>query len=182
MGIVYLLTNTVNGKRYVGQTWGSLYDRVRGHAKDARRIVGKAIRKHGLEAFDSMVLETHKRGADLDEAERFWISAYGTAGAQGYNATSGGETAFRHTDESRRRMSIARAGKPLSEAQRVAIVAANKRRAGRPLSAETRAKLSAAKLAKPSPGFSGCLHTAERKAEIAQQVRERARIAREARR
>lgn len=55
--IVYLATNRINGKRYIGATKGSLKQRRRGHRWDAFnrsycRIFHAAIRKYGEAAFD----------------------------------------------------------------------------------------------------------------------------------
>jgi group I intron endonuclease len=54
--IVYLVTNTINGKRYVGATKQGLQVRRRKHLWDARnkaycRVFHAAVRKYGDEAF-----------------------------------------------------------------------------------------------------------------------------------
>ena len=50
-GVVYLITNTVNGKVYVGQTINGLSKRWKGHKNDVRNgsqnPLHRAIRKYG---------------------------------------------------------------------------------------------------------------------------------------
>lgn len=49
-GVVYLIVNMVNGKRYVGQAIQPLAKRFNAHAY-ADSLIGKAIRKYGKENF-----------------------------------------------------------------------------------------------------------------------------------
>lgn len=61
-GEVYLLTNTVNGKQYVGQTTRGAKYRWRDHQHDAKRrgnksVLGRAIRKYGATSFTITVLD-----------------------------------------------------------------------------------------------------------------------------
>ena len=61
MGLIYLATNKVNWKVYIGQTWRSLKERKYEHIKASRNgnsnmLFHKAISKHGIDNFDWTVL------------------------------------------------------------------------------------------------------------------------------
>lgn len=92
---VYLVTNLVNGKKYVGQTklipkrWGE-------HLSAARRGVAyplyRAMRKYGVENFTVECLETVTSGrSDLLAAEVRQIAFHDCKAPKGYNLTPGGE-------------------------------------------------------------------------------------------
>ena len=83
-GYIYLITNLVNGKQYVGQTTCSVEERWRGHISDSKNepsiLVDKAIAKYGKENFECVLLEklenaSHKK---IDESESYWIEYYKT--------------------------------------------------------------------------------------------------------
>lgn len=90
MAIVYLATNSVNGKRYIGVTRKPLHMRMYQHhyaAKNGSSMVfAKAIRKHGKDAFSFEILqevETYKEALNL---ERQLISSLKPE----YNTAAGG--------------------------------------------------------------------------------------------
>lgn len=94
-----MLTNMINGKRYVGQT---LHEKHRlnvhkrlGHAKDKRYTlaVDFAIEKYGFENFKYEVLERDIPQDMLNEREIYWISFYDTMNT-GYNLTKGGQSSI----------------------------------------------------------------------------------------
>lgn len=110
MGIVYRITNKLNGKSYVGQTRRSLEIRWKYHVADALRrrtdmMISRAIFKHGVENFSVEILEECV-DEDLNETEKKWILELGTYG-NGYNLTQGGEgtSGFVFSEESRKKMS-----------------------------------------------------------------------------
>ena len=120
--IVYLARNRANGKGYVGKTKRSLEQRIKEHLTAARmgadQLFGRALRKHGPEAFDWEVL-VELTGDDeslLDQAERSLIEAYEIYAHDhpntGYNLTRGGDgvKGLKHTEDAKRRMSEARKG------------------------------------------------------------------------
>ncbi|MBQ6005770.1 MAG: GIY-YIG nuclease family protein [Selenomonadaceae bacterium] len=58
-GVIYLITNTLNGKMYVGQTRQKLSSRIYGHKSNkGKSAIDVAIRKYGWENFTVEVLET----------------------------------------------------------------------------------------------------------------------------
>ena len=89
-GVVYLLWNKVNGKRYVGQTVQPLKERMRKH-RYGNLYIDKAIDKYGLENFRYGVIKTCATKAELDEAEKHFIVVLHSKAPYGYNLTDGGE-------------------------------------------------------------------------------------------
>ena len=94
-GSVYLITNRVNGKQYVGATKCGVKRRFSQHLADAtiprkRKVLHCAINKYGKDNFDVTVVAECLDKSSLFQAERTLIKAYNTLTA-GYNLTSGGE-------------------------------------------------------------------------------------------
>ena len=88
-GVVYCITNHVNGKRYIGITSRSIEKRFAEHCK-ADSYIGKAIRKHGVENFSMFEIDYASSISELYEKEMLWIEQYKTFD-DGYNLTLGGE-------------------------------------------------------------------------------------------
>lgn len=167
--IVYLLTNTVNGKRYVGQTIGALRDRWVKHVSTARlstdTVIAKAIRKYGPESFTVSVLATAKTLEELNRIECEQIALLGTVVPGGYNLCTGGRNHRPHplTLEKCRLASLgnkytlgyratAETRKLLSEMRRGKVRGPHK--------PETRAKIALRAIGRPS-GMKGRHHSAE---------------------
>ena len=93
MGTLYMLVNTINGKKYIGQTKQTLNDRMSVHKRkhSGCRALKAAIRKYGWEAFRVQVLEANVSEAGLRDRERELIAEHGTEAPNGYNLTPGGE-------------------------------------------------------------------------------------------
>lgn len=119
---IYLITNTVNGKQYVGQTIHTLSERWANHcSKNSGCIALKnAIHKYGKDSFKIEEIDTASTREDLDEKERFWISKLNTLSPNGYNLKSGGEHPI-FTDEVIEKISIHNTGKHHSESTRQLI-------------------------------------------------------------
>lgn len=88
MSYIYLITNKVNGKQYVGQHH---YD---GEGMDASYkgsgvLLKQAYKKYGVENFTMEVIE-YCSDASLDYLEVKYISDYNTKTPNGYNLTDGG--------------------------------------------------------------------------------------------
>ena len=83
---IYLVTNTINGKQYVGQTITKYSKLGHGHA------VRDAYKKYGRKNF---TYETIVSGIScemfLDYAEKFWIKTLDTMVPNGYNLEFGGK-------------------------------------------------------------------------------------------
>ena len=96
-GIVYVITNRINGKNYVGQTTRTLEQRFTEHAK-ADTLLGKAIQMDGAENFSREVLEMCRTQEQLDEREKFWIAKLDCKFPNGYNTQSGGHRRSKSDD------------------------------------------------------------------------------------
>ncbi|MBQ9442638.1 MAG: GIY-YIG nuclease family protein [Selenomonadaceae bacterium] len=143
-GIVYKITNLEDGKVYVGQTVQKLNERLRQHKHERRKdhsLVDRVISKYGWENFKAEIIEECPREM-LNEREKFWIKFYDCMAPKGYNLTSGGDSDFTVSDETREKLRVAGEGKILSEETRAKIGAAQ---IGHEVTPETRAKISAAK-------------------------------------
>ena len=95
-GIIYLLTNKVNGKIYVGQTIQKLNKRWRGHVcksrnpKENSTPVLCAIRKYGEENFDRKILCTAWNKNQLNKLEEnYTILLQSNISSIGYNIAIG---------------------------------------------------------------------------------------------
>ena len=87
---IYLITNTINGKRYVGQTV-RFKDRMWEHEHNNNRYISAidaAIKKYGTNVFEVSILETPDKEL-LDEREEYWIKKLGTYRFE-YNLNKGG--------------------------------------------------------------------------------------------
>ncbi len=89
-GVVYLILNLVNGKKYVGQTVKTVERRFSQHACQ-NTFIGRAIRKHGKENFRYGVIKSCASKSEMDYWEKFFIKTLKTKSPVGYNLTDGGE-------------------------------------------------------------------------------------------
>lgn len=101
MAYIYKITNTINGKAYIGQTLYSLEKRFAEHLKDSartghsKRPLYKAMLKYGYSAFTIEVVEELADDPELlNDREIYWITKFHTFCKDplgpGYNATLGG--------------------------------------------------------------------------------------------
>lgn len=142
---VYLITNTINGKRYVGQTRQTLAKRWIAHcSKNRCRYLYNAIQKYGRQSFIiEPIVEVSTREL-ANEFEIEYIERYKTHEPNGYNICTGGDNRAhswlgkKHSEESKLKMSLAKCGK-------------SSPRLGAVTSDESKLKMRLAKLGKPSP-------------------------------
>jgi len=106
-GVVYLVWNLVNGKKYVGQTVQPLEKRFNEHANCKKTLIGKAICKYGKKNFRYGIIKSCASKEEMDEWEKFFIATLKTKAPDGYNCTDGGEGGI-HCDEVRAKMSLDR--------------------------------------------------------------------------
>ena len=111
-GVVYLITNTVNGKGYVGQTIRTLKERFKGHCH-ADSVLGRAIRHYGKKNFKLEILKTCATKEELNEWECRYIVELGTKVPNGYNIADGGggTVGCKHTPETCAKISALLSGK-----------------------------------------------------------------------
>ena len=159
MGVIYKITNTLNGKFYVGKTKQKLSRRITQHKYDSKKGslgLGAAIRKYGWENFTVEVIETCPIDK-LNEREIFFIAELDCKSPNGYNLTDGGDggRGLSPNKETRDKISAKLKGRP----------AHNK---GQKMSAETCARMSATKKAMGfmPPSTKGRHHSEESKAKM----------------
>ena len=145
-GVIYKLTNKINGKPYVGQTTRTPEERFIDHKYCQTSNIGRAIRKYGEENFTIEVLEECETKEQLNEREIFWIAFFNCMVPNGYNVAEGGQGNWERTPESIAKMS--RKGKHHTEESKAKIAASlmgdKNPNFGKPKTDEERAKLSAA--------------------------------------
>lgn len=168
VGYIYLITDTTNGKKYVGQHH---YDKeeldpnYHGSGHIIKQIYNK--RPHTLK---EEYLKTCYSQVELDEWEKYFIFLYNTLYPNGYNLEYGGKGG-KHSDVSKRKISEAKKGKPshnkgvpMSDEQKRKLSVSIKKvmtddirekisnsKKGHEVSNETRKKLSESHKGKPSP-------------------------------
>lgn len=94
MGFIYIITNKINGKNYIGQTRREIETRWKEHQRKIkfykdRLPLYKALNKYGVDNFKISCLEECEDKI-LDEREIYWIKYYKSNGQNGYNCTNGG--------------------------------------------------------------------------------------------
>lgn len=120
---VYKITNTVNGKIYIGQVSNkTVQDRFNRHIKEARfnhpMLIDKAIYKYGADNFVVEQIDIASSKEELNQKEKYWIKYYNSTDKNiGYNLTEGGEggnTYLNKTEEEmndiKHKLSIANSG------------------------------------------------------------------------
>ncbi len=105
-GIIYKVTNSINGKVYIGQTTMTLRNRWRlhCHVNSTCSTLKKAIEKHGKDAFNVELVDSADNRKELNEKEKAWIQKEKSIAPNGYNVDEGGYY-IEYSEESRRRMS-----------------------------------------------------------------------------
>lgn len=159
---IYAITNTVNGKVYIGATKG-----FEGRWKDHRRGLRKGVHwnkhlqnawnRYGEVTFEFGILEYLDDLDELVKAEQFWMDVYREEGKELYNFGLAADNPRRGrkcgplSEETKRKLSEALKGRkygPPSEETKRRIGEANKGNKhclGRVVSKETRRKQSAAR-------------------------------------
>lgn len=100
---VYCLLNKVNGKKYIGYS-SNVKRRFKEHfdhafyvkSNEYNTVKSNAIRKHGVENFELIILEEFDNEKEATNREEFYISFFRTninrfGKGVGYNLTDGGE-------------------------------------------------------------------------------------------
>ena len=126
--LVYVVTNKVNGKIYIGKTETTLKRRWDSHVVAAKRgsksYFHAAIRKYGPAAFEATPLSSAVSRDNMEELEIFFIAKYHSTDCEiGYNLTNGGDGrgGFKHSEETKRKISRSERGKRLTPEQRVNV-------------------------------------------------------------
>lgn len=173
---VYRITNSVNGKCYIGQTINTAERRWKQHLVNrisSTPVLKAAIAKYGAESFSiETLVEAHSQAA-LDTLEILCIKKYNTQVPNGYNISPGGSGAGAMADSTKEKLRVS-TGKLWEDSEYIANHGAGMKRYwsdpkhreecsearkgsgnsfyGKKHSDETRAKLRAAKIGKPAEG------------------------------
>ena len=84
---IYLTTNLINGKKYIGQHKGELNDSYLGSGV----LITRALKKYGKNNFKKEILEVCLSREEADEKEKFYISKYNAIEDETfYNLQEGG--------------------------------------------------------------------------------------------
>lgn len=103
---VYLITNNINQKQYVGITKGSLKMRLRQHlnTQSCCRSLKEAVFEFGKSNFFISLLQETDTVDSLQKLEKYFIEKYNTLSPNGYNLTTGG-TYCEMSEETKKLMS-----------------------------------------------------------------------------
>lgn len=85
---IYQLTNTVNGKSYIGFTTQGVEVRLKRHTKQGKTVISKAIAKYGIENFSVEILEV---GENTEYGKNIAECLYIHWKKPEYNKTPGGD-------------------------------------------------------------------------------------------
>ena len=84
---IYLTTNLINNKKYIGQHYGELNDSYLGSGS----LFKKALLKYGKINFKKEILEICNNYEELNQAEQRWINFYNAVNDDNfYNIATGG--------------------------------------------------------------------------------------------
>jgi len=142
-GIVYIFTNLINNKKYIGITTKTLEERYKYHLWGINNgsYFHNALRKYGVENFKLEILDKANSENELKEKEIYWIKFYNSR-KQGYNLTNGGDGVwgYKHTEETKEYLRKVNSG-------------SNNHMYGRELSEETKIKLSESLKGENNPNY-----------------------------
>jgi len=159
-GIVYMFTNIINDKKYIGITTKILEERYKNHIWNINDggYFHNAIKKYGIENFTLEIIDKACSVNELKEKEKYWIKFYNTR-KQGYNLTDGGDGAwgYKHTEETKEYLreintgsNNHRYGKEISMEQKIKLIerltGENNHNYGKPMNDEIKKKISNTKI------------------------------------
>jgi len=102
---IYVITNKITGKNYVGQTKNPK-KRWYNHKRANNSIISQSIKKHGVDNFYFNVIEEFETNQEVAEAEIFWIKYLDTLVPNGYNGNKGGAPLPEKLEELKKSISI----------------------------------------------------------------------------
>ena len=146
-GYIYLTTNTINNKIYIGQHKATQFEP---NYKGSGYIIKDAFKKYGKDMFNVTLLEWCEDETALNDREIYWIDYYNSTNPNiGYNISSGGKAirfeginhpmyGKHHTTESRQKNSISHKGKKHTDETKQKM---SKTQSGKRLSDEHKRKI-----------------------------------------
>lgn len=118
---LYLITNHVNGKVYIGQTSKTAEERWKMHCWTVNKpdYFHRAIKKHGPEAFEVQTIAIAQTVEEISQLEIKWIAAFRSHEKMfGYNTTLGGEYGAVPNEEVRAKIGAASSSRTHDEKTR----------------------------------------------------------------
>jgi group I intron endonuclease len=167
VGLIYIATNNITQKRYVGQTI-NFQKRISEHKRNkVKAYFGNSINKYGIDAFSFFKIEYER--STLGEWECYWIDKLNTIYPFGYNLRGGG-AAPNLSEATKEKISLSTSGEKnhnygthLTEDHKKKIGEANSRRIrtiGLKRTEETKDKMRSSQIGKK--------HTEETKKKISE--------------
>lgn len=125
----------MNGKVYVGRSkdparrWTQHRYYARAAAPTQKTLIGRALKKYGVEAFEFKVREEYQTTKEACTAERRWIIELGSSSRLGgYNVHAGGNGASYVTAATRQKLASAARQRVVTEAARTSMSYAQRHR------------------------------------------------------
>lgn len=112
---VYIHTNKINNKKYIGVTSNTIEKRAGRNGIRYKRCIAfyNAINKYGWNNFKHEIIKSNLTKEEAGICEKCLIRIYDTRNPKyGYNISEGGYTGYKITDETRKKISDAKTGVP----------------------------------------------------------------------
>ena len=116
-GLIYIVENLSNKKKYIGQTTKTLDMRKNRHLResfnyDSQKLFHKALRKYGKDLLIWKIVEKNINISKLNDKEIFYIDKFNTLN-NGYNMTIGGYSVrgYKHSEITKKKISESRKGR-----------------------------------------------------------------------
>lgn len=120
-GYIYLTTNLINGKQYIGKHKSKVFDE---EYKGSGVLIHRALNKYGFDNFECHILCECFSDEELNEKEKYYISLFNAVDDENfYNIAPGGQGGDLNSgrvfsEEHNRKISIANTGKVRSDERR----------------------------------------------------------------
>lgn len=100
VGIIYIILNKINNKKYIGQTTRSLNDRINDYKRGyCNQYLLNSINKYGWDNFEFKIIDTAQTIEELNGKEIRYILEYNSTDKElGYNIELGGNNAIPNED------------------------------------------------------------------------------------
>ena len=87
---IYLITNLINNKKYVGQT-SDFTRRMTQHKTQDVQLIDKKIKEYGIQNFTFQIIDENDDPEIINQLEKDYIQQYNSLVPTGYNVHKGGK-------------------------------------------------------------------------------------------